>query len=54
LRGMDSLEEFLAWESTQVLDGDLSVLLDLPRLRLIGMQDRASYRPRVKEIEATL
>jgi internalin A len=54
LRGMSSLEEFLAWESTRVLDGDLSVLLDLPRLRLIGMQDRTSYTPRVKEIEAAL
>jgi len=54
LRGMDSLAEFLAWESTRVTDGDLSVLLELPRLRTIGMQDRASYRPRVKEIEASL
>jgi hypothetical protein len=54
LRGMTGLEEFLAWESTRVLDGDLSVLLSLPRLRVIGMQDRSSYKPRVKEIEAAL
>jgi hypothetical protein len=30
------------------------VLLELPKLRAIGMQDRASYRPRVREIEAAL
>src|SRR4051812_11230386 len=54
LRGMDTLEEFFAWESTRVVDGDLSVLLELPRLRAIGMQDRREYRPRVREIEAAL
>jgi len=54
LAGMDSLEELLAWESTRIVDGDLSVLLTLPKLRLIGMQDRKSYRPRVPEVEAAL
>jgi hypothetical protein len=54
LRGMDSLEEFLAWESTNIVDGDLSVLAQLPRLRVLGMQDRRHYRPRVPEIEARL
>ena len=37
-----------------MLDGDLSVLLELPRLREIGMRDRREYRPRVSEIEAAL
>jgi internalin A len=54
LRGLDRLEEFLAWESTRVLDGDLSVLLELPRLRVLGMRDRREYRPRVSEIEEAL
>jgi hypothetical protein len=54
LRGLDQLEEFFAWESTKVLDGDLSVLLELPRLRAIGMRDRREYRPRVSEIEEAL
>jgi hypothetical protein len=54
LRGLDALEEFLAWESTRVLDSDLSVLSELPRLRVLGMRDRREYRPRVPEIEAAL
>jgi hypothetical protein len=54
LAGMESLEQFLAWESTRIVDGDLSVLLTLPRLRMIGMRDRREYRPRVSEIEAAL
>ncbi|MDA0161090.1 hypothetical protein OM076_12495 [Solirubrobacter ginsenosidimutans] len=54
LRGLDQLEEFFAWESTKVLDGDLSVLLELPRLRSIGLRDRREYRPRVPEIEEAL
>ncbi|WP_028063370.1 hypothetical protein [Solirubrobacter soli] len=54
LRGLTHLEEFFAWESTRVLDGDLSVLLELPRLRTIGMRDRREYRPRVAEIEEAL
>ena len=54
LAGLVELEEFFAWESTRVVDGDLSVLLSLPRLREIGMQDRSHYRPRVTEIEAAL
>jgi internalin A len=54
LRGLDALEEFLAWESTRVLDGDLSVLLELPRLRTVGMRDRREYHPRVAEIEEAL
>jgi internalin A len=54
LRGLDQLQEFFAWESTKVLDGDLSVLLELPCLRSIGMRDRREYRPRVPEIEEAL
>jgi internalin A len=54
LAGLREVEEFFAWESTRVVDGDLSVLLSLPRLREIGLQDRRHYSPRVSEIEAAL
>lgn len=54
LAGLLELEEFFAWESTRVLDGDLSVLLALPRLKQIGMRDRREYTPRVSEIEDAL
>jgi internalin A len=54
LRGLSELEELLAWESTRVLDGDLGVLLELPKLRVLGMRDRREYRPRVPEIEEAL
>jgi internalin A len=54
LRGLTQLEEFLAWESTRVVDGDLSVLLALPRLRVLGMKERREYRPQVREIEKAL
>ena len=54
LAGLTALERFGAWESTRILDGDLSVLLALPRLREVRMRDRREYRPRVSEIEAAL
>jgi internalin A len=54
LAGLVELEEFLAWESTRVVDGDLSVLLTLPRLRVLGMKARREYRPKVREIEEAL
>ena len=37
-----------------IIDGDLSVLLELPKLRVLGMRDRREYRPRVAEIEEVL
>jgi internalin A len=54
LAGLVELEQFLAWESTRIVDGDLSVLMELPRLREIGMQERREYRPKVREIEQAL
>ena len=54
LAGLTALETFGAWESTRILDGDLSVLLRLPRLREVRMRDRREYRPPVSEIEAAL
>lgn len=54
LAGLDRLEELGAWGSTRILDPDLSVLLELPRLRSVRLRDRREYRPRVSEIEAAL
>jgi hypothetical protein len=54
LQGLDHLEELHAWGSTCFIDGDLSVLADLPALREIRMQDRRHYRPRVAALTATM
>ncbi len=54
LAGLHALEEVGAWGSTRILDPDLSVLLELPRLRRLRLRDRREYRPRVSEIEAAL
>ncbi len=54
LAGLDALEDIGAWGSTRILDPDLSVLLELPRLRRLRLRDRREYRPRVSEIEAAL
>jgi hypothetical protein len=57
IRPVEALKElrvFLAWESTRVLDNDLSPLLALPNLIELRMRDRASYRPRVSEIETLI
>jgi len=54
VRGLDSLEEFYAWGSTQIVDGDLSPLPRLPRLREIRMRDRHGYRPRVVDLVAAV
>jgi hypothetical protein len=54
LIGMQQLEVFLAWESTRVVDGDLSPLMRLPRLQDVRMRDRREYRPRVAEIKAAI
>jgi hypothetical protein len=48
------LEKFFAWESTRVMDGDLSPLLALPELGVVAMQSRREYRPSVAEVEAEL
>lgn len=50
LRGLEHLEIFEAWESTRVLDGDLTPLTELANLRELRMQDRKSYSPRVSAV----
>jgi hypothetical protein len=54
LVGMQQLEVFLAWESTRIVDGDLSPLMRLPSLRDVRMRERREYRPRVAEIQAAI
>src|SRR5262249_7644923 len=54
IAALQRLERFHAWESTRILDDDLTPLIELPALRKIAMRDRATYRPRVREIQRTL
>ncbi len=43
LSGLTDLERLLFTESTDIVDGDLSVLLRLPRLRHVAFRDRPTY-----------
>ena len=43
LRGLQELEQFLFDESTNVLDGDLSPLKELPRLNSVAFMERPHY-----------
>jgi internalin A len=54
LAGLLELETFAAWETTNVIDGDLQVLMQLPRLRSVAMKSRRHYKPSVEEIKAVL
>ena len=50
LRGLEHLLGVYMWESTQILDGDLSPLLELPSLRALRMRSRRHYRPSVADV----
>jgi internalin A len=52
--GLTQLETFCAWGSTRIVDGDLSSLAALPRLREIRMRDRHGYRPRLADVQSAL
>jgi len=54
LRRLDRLERFYAWGSTRIVDGDLSPLARLPRLKEIRMRDRRGYTPRVVDLIAAV
>jgi hypothetical protein len=54
IEGLRELRVFLAWESTRVMDNDLSPLLALPKLIEVRMRDRRDYRPRVAEVATFL
>ncbi len=49
LRELKELEQFLFYESTNVLDGDLSPLKSLPKLRKVAFMDRKHYTHRRNE-----
>lgn len=46
------LRSLHAWGSTRIADGDLTVLLHLPKLRDLRMADRRHYRPQLREVQA--
>lgn len=51
---LKQLEVLYAWGSTCIVDGDLSPLARLPRLKEIRMRDRRSYNPRVADLVSAL
>jgi internalin A len=51
---LQQLETLYAWGSTRVLDGDLSPLARLPRLREIRMRNRRGYNPGVADLVSAL
>ncbi len=54
LQGLDNLEELYFAESTNIKDGDLSVLLTLPRLKKVLFVDRKHYSHSNDELEKLL
>ncbi|GAA0973571.1 hypothetical protein ENKNEFLB_00465 [Nocardioides aquaticus] len=52
LRDLARLRHLRLYGTTRVLDGDLSVLADLPVLEDLRMRSRREYRPSVAEIQA--
>ena len=54
LRELKQLEALSAFGSTVIADGDLSVLLELPKLALARIERKRMYRPPVREIQAAI
>lgn len=54
LGALEQLEELYAWGSTWIVDGDLSPLARLPRLKEIRMRDRRGYKPRGADLVSGL
>jgi hypothetical protein len=54
LSDMSELRRLYLYESTKILDGDLTPLLALRRIEELRMADRRSYRPSVAEIRKQL
>ena len=54
IRSLVQLEQLLLFGSTRIVDGDLSPVVELPRLSKLRMQSRRSYRPSVEEVQASL
>jgi hypothetical protein len=54
LAALSKLRCLLLFGSTRVLDGDLTPLMHLPRLKELRMKSRREYRPSVREIYESL
>lgn len=54
LAKLQELRELIMYESTRVLDDDLSPLLHLPHLVRLAAKSRRSYRPSLKEVVSHL
>jgi hypothetical protein len=54
LASMSELRWLLAWESTRIVDGDLSVLETLPSLEEVRMRGRREYTPSLEAIRALI
>lgn len=54
LRSQANLDWLVFAGSTNIVDGDLSVLLELPRLRTIAFKNRRHYSHKLKEIQRVL
>jgi len=54
LAGMPELQELYLYESTKIVDGDLSPLLTLPQLQRLSIANRRHYSPQVSEIKRQL
>jgi hypothetical protein len=46
--------DFFSFVDTNVLDGDLSPLLDLPKLRYVGTMDKRNYSHKMAEFNELL
>lgn len=54
LAGMPELRELYLYESTRIIDGDLTPLLTLPRLQQLRIANRRHYSPPVNDIKRHL
>lgn len=54
LRGLNRLETFFPANNTKIVDGDLSILLELPALKEVRYTERRHYRPRRDKVQAAI
>jgi hypothetical protein len=54
LRDLAALESLYLYESTRIVDGDLSVLFGLPALRDLRLMNRRHYAPTVKAVQEVI
>ncbi len=51
---LTALKELDLWGSTRIIDGDLTCIARLPKLRELRMRDRRHYRPSVAAIKSAI